>query len=121
VLVAVGDFAAGAESCVVVERGQLAGGHELDVSGGDAADRAGRGDHHRRGHAGLDPGLVVPVPGQGPGVLAVVLAYLVKADFDGFPVPDAVAASWQTHSLTPRRVTDSGPGPAGHAPRFGRV
>ena len=54
---------------------------------------AWRGDHHRPGHAGLDPGLVVPVPGQGPGVLAVVLAYPVEADFDGFPVQDAVAAA----------------------------
>jgi hypothetical protein len=184
-----------------------------------AAGRAGRGDHHRHGHAGLDPGLVFPVPGQGPGVLAVVLAYEAQADFDGFPVQDAVAAtnpfpgadgaqfrrgdggldaqavqvlevvighvpgvaatrgvgrgldlkivggpgkhallavkgvlgrmrmkrgcsrsssssavsligrgrggskdaSWQTPSLTTRRVTDSGPGPAGHATRFGRV
>jgi hypothetical protein len=63
------------------------------VSCGGAAGRAGRGDHHRRGHAGLDPGLVFPVPGQGPGVLACVLAYLVEADFGGFPVQDAVAAA----------------------------
>ena len=33
-----------------------------------------------------------PVPGEGLGVLAFVLAYLVKAYFDGFPVQDAVAA-----------------------------
>ena len=189
------------------------------MSCGDAAGRTGRGDYHRLGHAGLDLGLVFPVPGQGPGVLAYVLAYLVEADFDGFPVHDAIAAanafpgadgaqfhcrdggldaqavqvlevvighvprvaaargvgggvdlkvvggpgntrswpskvssaamrmkrgcsrsssssavsligcgrggsrdaSWQTPSLTTRRVTDSGPGPAGHATRFGRV
>jgi hypothetical protein len=36
---------------------------------------------------------VFPVPGQGPGVLACVLAYLVEADFGGFPVQDAVAAA----------------------------
>jgi hypothetical protein len=73
--------------------GQLTGGQELDVSCGGAAGCAWRGDHHRLGHAGLDLGLVFPFPGHGPGVLTFVLAYLVEADFDGFPVQDAVTAA----------------------------
>jgi hypothetical protein len=36
---------------------------------------------------------VFPVPGQGAWVFAFVLAYEVEADFDGFPVQDAVAAT----------------------------
>src|SRR5262249_30649931 len=53
---------------------------------------ARRSCHHRRGHVGLDLGLAFPLPGEGLRVLAVPLAYLVKAYFDGFPVQDAVAA-----------------------------
>ncbi len=72
--------------------GQLPRADELDARGGGSADRARRGDHDRLSQVGPDLGLVVLLLGEGSGGFAVVLAYLVKCVFDGFPVQDAVAA-----------------------------